>query len=458
VVKQRAVVPRLRHAAGAPRVVAAVIAALLTLPGCTGGSALPPTPPLRTGSATPERSAASQGRSTPASSASPQSSAVSDGPPTSVSEAIALERADALPITAFYDNPGDLGETRPGDLLRQEPGTGYDLPTGAAAVRILYHSRDSSGGDVATSGVVLVPAGTAPSGGWPIIAWAHGTSGVARSCAPSAMKDLYYGEEGLLPMVRSGYAVVATDYHGLGTAGGHEYSNRAAQANDVVYSVPAAREAVPALGRRWVVDGHSQGGAAAWLVDQTAGVRDDRNFLGAVSVAGAVQGARFARSLDRHSGQGFFLAFMAAGIQAVNRRFDPALMLTSAVMRNYPAVTTRGCLFRAYATYAHLPAGTGLRPGWDRLPAVRQFFADLTPSAAPLAAPMLAIAGGADRTVPVAGVRRAVAGLCAAGQPVRLRTYAGLDHDPTMTRSTPFQLHWIARRFAGKSASTSCRE
>lgn len=81
---------------------------------------------------------------------------------------------------------------------------------------------------MATSGVVLVPAGAPPAGDWPVIAWAHGTSGVARMYAPSLMKDLTYGEEGLLPMVRAGFAVVATDYHGLGTEGPHEYLSKTA--------------------------------------------------------------------------------------------------------------------------------------------------------------------------------------------------------------------------------------
>lgn len=52
----------------------------------------------------------------------------------------------------------------------------------------------------------------------PVIAWAHGTSGVARRCAPSLMKDVEYGTEGLMPMVAAGFAVVATDSAGLGRA------------------------------------------------------------------------------------------------------------------------------------------------------------------------------------------------------------------------------------------------
>src|ERR1700689_1263251 len=186
--------------------------------------------------------------------------------PKTLAQALAMEQADRLPLTDFYTTPLNLSAGKPGDLLRKESFAGYSLPKGATAVRILYHSLDATGRDVATSAVVLIPAGTPGPKGWPVIAWAHGTSGVARLCAPSAMKDVYYGDEGLMPMVAAGFAVVATDYHGLGTEGPHQYVNKTAQAHDVIYSIPAARAAVPSLGARWVTDGHSQGGLAAFGV------------------------------------------------------------------------------------------------------------------------------------------------------------------------------------------------
>jgi hypothetical protein len=121
--------------------------------------------------------------------------------PNSRAEALSLEAMDALPLTTFYEPPQPLVRAAPGTLIRSEAFVGYSLPKGARAVRILYHSRALNSDDIAASGVVLIPAGTAPPGGWPVIAWAHGTSGVARMCAPSLMKDMEYGEEGLMPMV-----------------------------------------------------------------------------------------------------------------------------------------------------------------------------------------------------------------------------------------------------------------
>ena len=376
--------------------------------------------------------------------------------PKTLADAAAMERADRLPIGEFYSTPANLSATKPGDLLRKESFAGYSLPKGATAVRILYHSLDATGQDVATSGVVLIPAGTAPPSGWPVIAWAHGTSGVARLCAPSAMKDVYYGDEGLMPMVAAGFAVVATDYHGLGTEGPHQYVNKVAQAHDVIYSIPAARAAVKSLGPKWVADGHSQGGLAAWGVAEAEHGLKDADYLGAVSVAGVAREVDFFSHLSDTPGVGFYLAFMAAGIHARYPEFNPRDLISDGVLEHYADVTTKGCFYYGYATYAAAPSGTLLRPQWEKSVWIHRFFEGNAVGNAPIGGPMLVIAGEADQTVPIEGVRAAVKEICAAKQPVTFRSYPGLDHDPTMEKSTPDQLKWIRARFAGKPATSNC--
>ncbi len=376
--------------------------------------------------------------------------------PTSLAQAESMEKANRLPLTDFYSTPANLAASKPGALLRSEAFKGYTLPKGASAVRILYHSQDANGHDVATSAVVLIPAGQPPATGWPVIAWAHGTSGVSRLCAPSAMKDLYYGEEGLLPMVRAGFAVVATDYHGLGTEGPHQYVNKIAQARDVIYSIPAAHAAVPNLDRRWVVDGHSQGGLAAWSVAEMQHDLKDPDYLGAVSVAGVARGIEFFGHLAATPGVGFYLAFMAAGVHASYPDFQPRELVSDEVLAHYEDVTTKGCYFRAYATYAKLPGDKLLRKGWEHSTRVKDFFDSLALARKPIGGPMLVLAGEADQTVPIDGVRDAVKKMCAMKQPVSFKSYPGLDHDPVMYQSTPYQLDWIRARFAGKPAASSC--
>ena len=57
--------------------------------------------------------------------------------------------------------------------------------------RILYTSTDGVDGasPVIVSGAFFAPKGTPPAGGWPIVAWAHGTVGMAdivRRLGPAA--------------------------------------------------------------------------------------------------------------------------------------------------------------------------------------------------------------------------------------------------------------------------------
>lgn len=376
--------------------------------------------------------------------------------PRSLAEAVSMEQADALPRTAFYDTPS-LAASKPGDLLRHEIFTGYMLPQGATAVRILYHSLNADGRDVATSGVVLIPAGNPPPGGWPVIAWAHGTSGVARTCAPSLEKDMEYGEEGLMPMVRAGFAVVATDYHGLGTQGPHEYINKTAQARDVIYSVPAAHTAVAGLDRRWVAIGHSQGGLTAWGVAEMEATIKDPDYLGAISVSGASDLKRLmAAAAEPGSRAAFYLVYMAYAIHARTPDFKPSDLLVGKALERYPAMTTRGCWLYAYASFLNVHGERILKPGWDETPAAQRFFAANELGVAPVRGPLLVLAGEADEAVPFALLKSVVHTACRNGIALAFRSYPGLEHDPTMAKSTPDQLVWVRDRLAGKPFASNC--
>lgn len=198
-----------------------------------------------------------------------------------------IDAERALPVTSFYRTPAPNMTAKPGTLVRAEPATGYFLPPGVTATRILYHTRTADNTDTLASGVVLVPYGRPPREGWPLLAWSHGTSGVANNCAPSLMKSLFYNWEGLYEYVMLGYAVVATDYAGLGTDGRHAYIDMVSNATDVINSVPAAHAAVAGLNKRWLVIGHSQAGLSSLGVAQLEAELQDPNLLGTVALAGA---------------------------------------------------------------------------------------------------------------------------------------------------------------------------
>jgi pimeloyl-ACP methyl ester carboxylesterase len=372
-------------------------------------------------------------------------------------KALQAQRADALPITQLYRTPHPFPDRPPGALIGSQRTGGYDLPGGVRAVRIAYLSRSAEDGPVMATAVVLIPFGHPPSGGWPVIAWAHGTAGVARVCAPSLMKDIYYGWEGLFEYPMMGYAVVATDYAGLGTRGPHQYMSIAAQAHDVIYSIPAARVAVPALGARWVAVGHSQGGAAVLEVAALEHSLRDRNFLGTVSLAPPTDlYAMWHRHTDANPAVAGYLDIIALGIQAADPSFQPREMLGKAALAGLPEVRKEACLTAAGALFAHEPMDHLLAPHWADVPAVVRFARANSPDTAPAYGPILLLQGTADVTIPASLTRQAAGKLCRLGDRVQYQTYPGMDHDPLVYASFRDQVQWIGARFAGKPAPSNC--
>ncbi|WP_227979468.1 lipase family protein [Nocardia spumae] len=139
------------------------------------------------------------------------------------------------------------------------------LPGSVDSERILYTTTTARDQPAVASAAVYFPPGPAPAGGWPVVAWAHGTVGLGDSCAYSVAgpadvdRDWAY----LGTWLKQGYAIVAADYAGLGTPGNHPYLNGVVEAHNVVDAVRAAVDHYSRLSRAWVVIGQSQGGGAA---------------------------------------------------------------------------------------------------------------------------------------------------------------------------------------------------
>ncbi len=126
-------------------------------------------------------------------------------------------------------------------------------------------------------------------GGWPLVVWAHGTTGVADACAPSR-QGLNGNEYFIAKLLAAGYAVVAPDYEGLGEPSGkelHPFLNLKSAAYSITDAVVAASKLLGNTAEtRWSVVGHSQGGHAALGAAQYAS-RAQLNYKGAIAIAPA---------------------------------------------------------------------------------------------------------------------------------------------------------------------------
>jgi pimeloyl-ACP methyl ester carboxylesterase len=355
-----------------------------------------------------------------------------------------------LPLTKFYDTPHPLPAGKPGELIRSESFDEYELPLEVSAVRILYHSRSASGEDVATSGVVLIPSDEKPpAGGWPIIAWAHEASGVARSCAPSLMRNVGHGPF-LSMYVNLGYAVVATDYTGLGTSFRNAFLDAPSNATDVIGSVSAARAALPQLGVRWIVMGEGEGSLAAVAVAEKQNEIRDPGYLGSIAVSGLAD----AKELFVHSTQGpASSVFLAYGVKTVYPQFQVTDMLTEKTLALYQQI---GQTCGEAAAVARFPPAETLKPSWENNEFVKQYFARNSPGQTQARAAILVISADADRTVPVTVTAPVIARMCKQGNRVQWERYPNIDPSRVIGDSARDQISWIEGRFAGRPAPANC--
>lgn len=139
------------------------------------------------------------------------------------------------------------------------------LPAAATQQRFAYTTIDQHGQAATSTAAIFLPEGPAPEGGYPVLAWAHGTTGLGTQCAPSINPRSERDSQYLSHWLNQGYAIVASDYAGLGSPGLHSYLNGKVTGANVIDSVIAAQNLPEGaqLSKQWSVIGQSQGGGAA---------------------------------------------------------------------------------------------------------------------------------------------------------------------------------------------------
>jgi fermentation-respiration switch protein FrsA (DUF1100 family) len=345
--------------------------------------------------------------------------------------------------------PSPLRPGRPGEVIRVES---VAAPPGARAWRVLYHSRSIDGRDIAVSGLVAAPEDPAPDGGYPVVAWAHGTTGLADKCAPS--RDVEHGRLPLPELWLQGYVVAATDYEGLGVPGIHPWLVGESEARGALDAVRAARllDGVDAA-KRTVLYGHSQGGHAALFAGQIArSYAPDLDLRGVVAAAPASELARAAGSLRGGPFFGYVVA-AAVGFSAVYPEVELDDVLTPSALADLGVVKT-SCIEDVFLAYDR-PPGEVLRGNpFERAP-WPALLARNSPGAVASKAPILLVQGDLDEQVPADLTRILRGRLCRLGDTVELRMYA-TSHGGVVDASYADVLTWMDERFAGRPARRSC--
>lgn len=288
----------------------------------------------------------------------------------------------------------------------------YPTTPGASRTDMVLYSSKSFPGNkkIVVSGTMSVPQGTPPAGGWPVISWAHGTTGLADKCAPSRGSDQgsYGGAESLVQgWLEDGYAVLATDYEGLGTPGIHPYLIGDSEGRGVLDIVRASRTANSKLSKKVVIAGHSQGGHAALFAAKLAPQwASDFDHLGTVPYAPPADFQLQAAGIGSLPSDAYGISALATailrGAVAGNPSIDPAAILTEDAYQHY-AKTESLCLGDLAAEFASTSTGPGelLKPGVLFQPA-GEAFSNALAEMDPLITtnrPVLIVQGRQDTTV-----------------------------------------------------------
>jgi pimeloyl-ACP methyl ester carboxylesterase len=356
--------------------------------------------------------------------------------------------AAALAV-ALYAVPSPLPYGKPGAVISSRPFTGGSaLRHASANTFVLYHTSSPGERDVAVSGVISVPKGTPPAEGWPIISWAHGTTGNAPQCAPSHSPSENVEQRLLDGFVDAGYAVAQTDYEGEGTPGVHPYFANVAGAHDTIDIVRAARALYTQISNRWIVMGHSEGGTVALFAASVApswapGLR----LLGAVSYAPAsdiTDALGYAMTHAQPTRTLALVMMMVQGIASTDPAIDLHRILSAKGMALLPQLQTfcAGNLMDSPAWNAIAPSSL-FQPDapMDRL---IHDFASNEPLNLPIHVPLLLEQGDQDELVSPSLTQALHSNLRGNGVNVQLDMVDGANHDTVLARSFDRVKAWLA--------------
>jgi hypothetical protein len=359
---------------------------------------------------------------------------------------------------AFYTPPSPLPAGSPGDIIWDRATT--SPVSGANAWLILYLSTNADGTPTAVSGTLLVPT-AAYSGTRPVVAYAAGTQGWGHQCAPSVeMAGGVFDEQfEINNLLAKGWAVVATDYPGLGTPGPEEYNVGIPEGYAVLDSLRAATrlpDAGLSASAPMGIEGYSQGGGAGgWAAQEHATYAPDLNLKG-VSIGGTP--ANLQAVANNINGTAFFafLAGTAAGFNAAYPSLDLNASLTAAGQTAMAQLATM-CQVEALLVYAGKSITDYTVGGTNPLTTApwQAVLNENNLGAIKPDVPIFETHGYLDEVIPYSVEQTLHNQWCALGVTDQLTGYVG-DHVLASIEDQTDMVNWLNGRFTGAAAPSNC--
>lgn len=347
-------------------------------------------------------------------------------------------------------------------VVKVEAYTSTNLGSVAAESSILtYKMLGQSGQEVQATSLVFTPNTPPPVGGWPIVVWAHGTTGVADVCAPSKAALADSTKDLISKLLAAGYVVVAPDYEGLGTPGIHPFLNVKSEAFSITDAVVAARNYLSQrnllTSKKWVTVGHSQGGHAALGAAQYAS-RAQLDYKGTVAVAPAsnlgsilvdgeaqVANAPIDIKIGTYAQLDTYTALVTAGIRNTQPSFDYGQVFTSQISsiaaqaENLCSGPLYGAFYEGMSNYAKdhngtLDGFTRTQPNFMAVPLVKTFLdKDSQPLQVKVTTPIIIYQGIADPTVPKLATDLLISNATTVGTKINSYVTGNWDHGTAMS-------------------------
>ncbi|HEX8883523.1 MAG TPA: lipase family protein [Noviherbaspirillum sp.] len=354
---------------------------------------------------------------------------------------------------------------RAGVMLRTEPlPVQPELTAAGLSQRILYTSSDArwQSGIVPVSGTLYLPRGAAPKGGWPLVAWAHGTLGVADGCAPSWAQHRPRDATYLNRWLENGFAVVATDYQGLGGPGPHPYLIWEAEGRSVLDSVRAALAAhADQIANEVIITGQSQGSGSSIGASRIASEYAPELKVRAGIATGVVSSFPDGpyKLQDASLGAGapsrFTVLRLIGGSLPDSGPTADSLMSDKG--RAVLQAARNGCVdeMRGIEQREKIDAGNAFAMEPARLDAMLKPVTNM--SLVKIGFPLFLGTGLADRTLPPRRQYAAATALCAAGNAVTWNTYPGITHNGIVNAAFDDELAFVRRTLRSEAAVSNCQ-
>jgi acetyl esterase/lipase len=294
-----------------------------------------------------------------------------------------------------------------------------------------------------------------------VLAWGHGSSGLADRCAPSRFgfgAGGAFGPAGnrlLGQLLERGLVVAATDYQGLGTPGPARAAIGLAAGHAVLDAARAAQQ-LPGAGGRVLLAGHSEGGhAALWAAELAHSYAPQLQVAGVAALAPGADLPELVRLAGtRPAGLASAAMYLVVAWSDAYHLSPSARSVLLPAGRAAVARVRSSCVDELAAG----PPVAAVRP--TDLLKVLPWPALLernTPGHTATQVPVLLAQGSNDERVAPASNRSLEARLCRAGDRVELRTYANVNHLGIIDAAGGDLLAWIGDRLAGRPARTTCQ-